>query len=366
MLTLSTLSGCGGGGGTSASLPGTGGTGVYAQGSITGFGSVIVNSIKFDDTGASVSLDGQAGSSAALRLGMVAEVQGQRSSSPGLGSASSISVWSVAQGRVTLVQSGLFTVMGMLIQTDSGTVFEGLANATALGAGMTVTVWGLQSGADGQRWTATRVALAASGSDSVCTGLVSVSGTSVSLNNYLLSGAAATGLAAGQLVRAQGVLSASNSSLQLGTVRAASASSGPVPQGEAEIEGVVTAVLSKTRFVLGTVEVDASSAAVSASVALLALGTRIEVYGTWQGRVLQASRISLENETSLQEVEIEAPIEQYTSLADFVVRGQRCNASGVSNLGSSTLTRLKVGVKVKLEGVKRGDVVMVSSLSLSG
>ena len=84
-LTLSALSGCGGGGGDigsgSASLPGTGGTGMYTMGSIQGFGSVILNSIKFDDTQAQILLDGSAIPSAALRLGMVAQVQGVRASS---------------------------------------------------------------------------------------------------------------------------------------------------------------------------------------------------------------------------------------------------------------------------------------------
>ena len=58
-LALTALAGCGGGGGgASASLPGTGGTGIYAQGSIAGFGSVIVNAVRYDDTRASVSIDG--------------------------------------------------------------------------------------------------------------------------------------------------------------------------------------------------------------------------------------------------------------------------------------------------------------------
>ena len=61
-----------------SSLPGTGGTGIYAQGSIWGFGSVRVNGIKFDDTAATVQIDGQAGKSSDLRLGMVAGIQGLR------------------------------------------------------------------------------------------------------------------------------------------------------------------------------------------------------------------------------------------------------------------------------------------------
>ena len=72
VLAASALGGCGGGGsGGVAGLPGTGGTGIYAQGSISGFGSVIENSVKFDDTLAQVQIDGATATSVDLRLGMV-------------------------------------------------------------------------------------------------------------------------------------------------------------------------------------------------------------------------------------------------------------------------------------------------------
>ena len=123
--------GCGGGGTTGlAGLPGTGGTGVFAQGAISGFGSVIINAIKFDDTLAAVLLDGQSATSSDLRLGMVASVQGQRGSDASLGTANSIEVWSIAQGlvsagRATPGGSGQFTLAGMTVLTDLNTVFEG-------------------------------------------------------------------------------------------------------------------------------------------------------------------------------------------------------------------------------------------------
>lgn len=70
VLAASILPGCGGGSGSvTALLPGTGGTGIYAQGSISGFGSVIVNGIRFDDTAATVQLDGVTRGSADLQIG---------------------------------------------------------------------------------------------------------------------------------------------------------------------------------------------------------------------------------------------------------------------------------------------------------
>lgn len=364
LMAATTLTGCGGGGGAggTAGLPGTGGTGIYAQGSIAGFGSVIVNSVKYDDTLAQVQIDGATAASSDLRLGMVAEVQGQRSTDPTLGTASSIVVWSIAQGRITQVQSGQFNVMGMAIQTDSGTVLDGIASAAALAVGQRVSVWGLQSGTDGVRWTATRVAITTN-TASVVTGTVSAVGSQRAINGNTLSGNGVSALSAGQWVRAQGSLS--GTTLQTTHLLVLGTATGPVPTGEAEIEGVVTSVLSKTRFMLGIVEVDASATALASTLASVVVGARIEVSGSWQGRVLKAAKISVEDEGSVQKVELEGTIQQFTSLANFTVRAQVCNAAATLGLSTSTIAKLKVGVKVKIEGSKSGDVVLVTKLELS-
>ena len=361
-LAVSGLAGCGGGagGGLVAGLPGTGGTGLFAQGTINGFGSVIVNGIRFDDTAATVQLDGVTASSQELRLGMVADVQGLRGADLTLGVANAIEVWSVAQGLVSQVQGVQFKVAGMLVQADAATVFDGISSVAALANGQRVAVWGLQSGTDGSRWTATRVALV-SATVLVSTGIVSAAGT---LNGFALSGQKAASLSAGQLVRVQGPLSSSGSSVQVDSFKLLGSQSGSLPQGDVEIEGLVTALLSGSRFMLGSVEVDASSASLAASYKALSIGQRIEVEGNWQGRVLKAVAFGVESEQKLDEAEIEAKIEQFTSLANFVVRGQRCNASSAA-ISKGTVADLKVGVKVKLHGTKAGDVLMVTTLEFS-
>ncbi len=64
------------GGGTDVAGVSSGGTGSFTTGSITGLGSVIVNGIRYDDSGASISLNGASGSPDALKLGMVVRIQG--------------------------------------------------------------------------------------------------------------------------------------------------------------------------------------------------------------------------------------------------------------------------------------------------
>lgn len=373
VLVASALSGCGGGNETSVglpgtggsgtmALPGTGGTGIYVNGSILGFGSVWVNGIKFDDSTASVQLEGQSGRSSDLRLGMVASIQGERGADVTLGVASSIDIWSIAQGAVTSALAGQFTLAGMTILTDGGTVFDGLVGASALAPGLTVKVWGLQSAVDGSRWTATRVGVV-NATSVVSTGTVTTSGSLRYVNGLKLAGSAAAGLTAGLLVRVQGTTYPAGNILRVDSVKLLGADSNPAPQGEAEIEGLVTSVLSATRFTLGTVEVDTANATFSPAGGRIMMGGRLEVGGIWQAGVLMAAKVELEDTTSATEIEIEAPIEVYTSLSSFVVRGQLCDAT-LASMSPGTAAELRVGARVHLKGTLSGNVLMVSELEV--
>jgi hypothetical protein len=363
-LALSSLTGCGGGGGSGGftGLPGTGGTGVYAQGSIAGFGSIILNGIKFDDTAATVVLNGNPATASELRLGMVANVQGTRGADLTLGVANQIEVWSVAQGAISQLQSNQFSVAGMVVVTDTATVFDGISGTAALTNGQRVTVWALQSGADGSHWTATRVALTTA-TAVISTGLVVVSGSQRTLHGLTLSGTGVSGLVAGQLVRVQGAAVSNGTGLQVDSIKVLDATSTAL-QGDAEVEGLITAVLSATRFMLGNVEVDASTATVSGGSAYT-VGARVEVEGQWQNRAIKAKKVSMEGSASLEEAEIEGRIEQFVSLANFTLRSQRCDGSAVKQIGNGKVSDLKVGVKVKVTGTKSGDVLKLTSIEIS-
>lgn len=368
VLAASAVSGCGGGSAsTTAGLsPGTGGTGViYSQGSISGFGSVIVNNIEFDDRAAIVQLDGTTLSSADLRLGMVASVQGERGADPKLGTASHIAVWSIAQGLVTNVAQGVateFTVAGIKVQADANTVFDGLANASAVATGQRVAVWGLQAGADdSRRWHATRVEVVAD-TALVSTGLVTAMGSQSGLNGLILTGPAAGNLTMGQLVRVRGALSAAGTSLQIERVDVQGSALAMQSKGEVEIEGFVTDTPTASGFMLGNIVVDAS--AIAPISTQIKKGARVEVHGTWQSGVLKATEVELEAEQTLQTVELKGVMDPFVSKAEFWVRGQRCDATGITKVDHGTLADLKQGVEVKLKGSKAGDVVVVTELEI--
>lgn len=367
VLAASGLSGCGGGTGTSGpgtdtgALPGTGGTGIYVAGSISGFGSVILGGIKFDDSDAAIKVDGAIATSAALRLGMVAEVIGERSTTqPTQATASSIDVWSIARGLVTdLGSGGLFTVAGMSVRVGANTVLDGINDQTPLAVGMPVMVWGLQ--ADGGIWTATRVAKVVDATTVVTTGWVTEDDDHLYINAIRLTDASSASLALGTWVRVQGRF---NDEERL-VVSSFKVLQGPAvtPGADSvlEVEGYVTSALVGDRFSMGQWLVDVSAIN---HPAIIAVGDKLEVSGTYAAGVLHATSLAVEDESAMQEVEIEAVIDTYISIADFVLRGQRCDASA-AQMDSGVASRLGVGVKVKIHGHKLGEFVRVEELEIS-
>ena len=370
VLATSALAGCGGGGSTTAGAPGTGGTGqyaVYSQGSISGFGSVIVNGVKYNDLLAVVQVNGVPATSADLRLGMIAAVQGELSVTSALGTAGRIDVWSIGQGLpapLVLNVIDSFQVAGMTVQTDSATVLDGISSiASLLTTPQPVAVWGLQAGADGSHWTATRVAVVTD-TTVVSTGLIQGTSSQKTLNGLGLSNVDVGSLTNGQLVRAKGTLNGTTLAVASGGIQSLSPVTGVHPAGEVEIEGVVTSTPTLSGFMLGNIQVAISSSTTySPANAQITKDARIEVYGTWLGDTLNARKVEIENSQTLLEVEIEARIEKFTLLSNFVMRGQRCDATN-ARISNGTAADLKVGVKAHVKGTKAGDVLMVTTVEL--
>lgn len=287
--------GTGGTGSPGGSAPGTGGTGIFSHGSISAFGSVVLNGIHFDERDARIRINGASSSPGALRLGMVAGVQGERYEDGVSGKAESIEVWSIARGPVSAAGGGQFTVLGMKIKTQGSTFLEGVGSAAAIAAGQWVTVWGLQADAQASAWVATRVAVGSSGGLVVATGMVSGSREQRLLNGIRLTGGDAEKLHSGRVTRVEGQWDAEAGSLEVKSdhdidVRGENVGSSAL----VEIEGVVTSLLGGNRFTLGSVEVDANADA--SNYAKLKVGSKLEVYGTWQGQVLKATELEFEDD----------------------------------------------------------------------
>jgi hypothetical protein len=382
-MLVSVLVACGGGS-TSVASPGTGGTGIMASGPIAGFGSVIVNGTRFDDTAAKVTIDGSNVSSNQLRLGMLAHVEGVKSDATvtptvlikALGEANTIKVWSIAQGTVTqVISSRSFTVSGMTLMVDAGTVLEGAMSLSDLSTHSLVKAWGQPASADFTQWAVTRLEVLGSATDTITTGKVSVHTETVSLNGYAIAGNTST-LMNGQLVRAVGTTSVGTTGLVLTLSKIAILADNPSAfpaSGYAELQGIVTSVLGTatgtpikvTKIMLGAAMVDLSNAIVVPAGAQITEGLRIEVEGNWNAGVLVAKQVEVQSTQGLQEVEIMGTIDQFTSVSNFTVRGQVCDASGLTVVGNGTLSNLRVGLGVHLHGLKSGNTVRITELEIN-
>lgn len=142
------LSACGGGGGDTAGV-GTGGTGSFSVGTVTGFGSVFVNGIHYEDDGARViDDDGTVKVIGAddnpLKVGMVVEVIGRVDGSGTVRSATQIVYGAEIKGPVTAVDAltGTFSVFGITVRTTTTTVYDNFGGVAALATGNVVEVHG--------------------------------------------------------------------------------------------------------------------------------------------------------------------------------------------------------------------------------
>jgi hypothetical protein len=116
------LFGCGSGGGGAST--GTASGSSAASGTITGFGSVIVNGKRFDTSGSSFVVDGQTGSQSDLKLGMTVAVTGSFNGDQR--SASMVSQSDAVEGLVQSVAiDGLsLVVMGQTVLVDNTTLID--------------------------------------------------------------------------------------------------------------------------------------------------------------------------------------------------------------------------------------------------
>ncbi len=120
------LTACGGGGGDTAA---TTASNIISSGTITGFGSVYVNGVKFETVGTTFDIEGEPGTQDQLAIGMVVQVNGIINPDGITGTATSITFDDDLQGPVenyTLSADGLtatFTVVGIPVQIDSKTTY---------------------------------------------------------------------------------------------------------------------------------------------------------------------------------------------------------------------------------------------------
>lgn len=358
LVSVTALLACGG---SDVVSPGSGGTGevtTTAVGPIAGFGSVIVNGVRYDDSLASVA--NERGDSLArddLRLGMMVAVQGSSSQS-GTGQASSITVFSEIKGVISTLTADGFVVNGTAVRRVTSTLIDGAAN---LAVGDFVEVYGVYD-ATNNAVIATRIEKK-SADDFKLRGRVSSwnPGTSTfTLGTTPVSYAGTSlpaGFAEGVSVRAYATGGPSADVWPVADIRLVDDQSRLSGQ-RIEIKGVVTAYTSIADFVLGDIPVDGSGATVRDGIAAdVRQGAWLEVEGSLiEGRLI-ATDIEIEDGPGSSgngvssEFEIKGLITNFVSPANFMVRNTRIDASQSPTFEDGDAAQLANGVCVEIKGL---------------
>ena len=352
------LAGCGGGadGGSNVAGVTSGGTGSFATGAITGFGSIIVGAIRFDDSKAISILDVDDDNTdlrGQLRLGMVVRVKGKLK----VGSsadAETIEVRSELLGPVDSIDAGARTllVLGQTVVVTPTTFFEESLSLPALRASELVEVHGFVNPATNVM-TATRIerktlasvkafklqghirALTAATFQigDLVISFANVVPTSLTLNNGLLV-----------RVRMEPALSAGTRK----AVKVRAVELEVQDRAEAEVEGTITAFTSTSQFSVNGLPVNASGVTVPPG---LKRGDLVEVEGALVNGVLVARKVALEDESDPLKFELHGTVGSLNTTArTFAVRGVTVDFSD-AQFNNGTATNLRDAVRVEVKGV---------------
>lgn len=366
---------CGGGGGG----VGSGGTGGFASGPITGFGSVIVNEVRFDDSSATVEDgDGTRRSRDDLKLGMTVDVDSGAitgSSGSQTASATRIRFDSELRGPVLAIDvaGGSFSVLGQRVTVDATTVFdESLGGLAALSVGTAVEVFAVFDPA-AERYRAKRVAPAASGATAQVRGIVASLDTTartlrIASTTYAYGSASnvPADLAAGSFVRLR--VAATPVSGRY-TVLSFATALPSIPDADGgSLKGLITAFVSSSSFSVNGRAVDASSASFPDGRSGLGVGVRVEVKGDLRAGALRATevRIKTDQQEDDSRFELNGSITAVDAAAQtFQLRGLTVStARSDLRYENGSAAGIKVGAKVQVKGKLSSDRLRIEATSI--
>lgn len=325
------LPSCGGGGGGNAGVD-TGGTGSFSAGRISGFGSgsVIVNGVRYQDSGARITNadDATVLQSRDLKLGMVVRIRAGATTAGGVGnvptaSATDITVETQVKGPVeSKTAPDTLVVLGQTVKVDAATVFDGTTFAGIV-AGDLLEVSGFADAAgvitasrieSEDTTNEVRVRGAIAGLDTtaktfmVGTATFDYSGPGVRLPS--------TALANGLFVRVR-ANATRNGDGEWVVTRIDLREDDVEDSAEADVEGILVqngSVLSVAGITINTSRLPAGT--------VLPVGQQVEVEGEIVDGVLFADTIEVENEVEEAEIDVRGEVSAVdTGARTFVVRG---------------------------------------------
>lgn len=370
---------CGGGGGGDMPQPNQ----AFTQGTIMGFGSVIVNGVRFDDSSAQVvDDDGQPHGKSDLKLGMTVEVD---SSGIDHGSnsakANRIRFGAAIVGPVSAISAGTtpktLTVLDQIVEVGDTTVFDdSLANGLAsINVGDVLSIHALFDAASGH-YLAKRIEPKPAATVFKLRGIVADLDTTA--KTFMIGGATIdfSGIAAANLpasfangmkVRVQ-LNTAKNAGGQWVAISIRADERRMEDVNEAEVHGTISDFTSTASFSVNGLPVDASKAAFPDGTAGIVLGASVEVEGAIVNGVLVASKVELErmhmNEDRNRN-ELHGPISNLdTTAKTFVVRGVTVTYDTATVFKDGAVADLADGKNVEVKGTLGADGTSVRAASI--
>lgn len=385
MLLSAFLLSCGGGDSSGGSISsgdvtpgvGSGGTGVTTAravsiGSVDGFGSIIVNGVRWDISSATASIADEA----SLQFGMTARVEGTADTALSTGTASQVTSAADLRGTASNINtiSGTLTVMGVQVSTDEATVYDGLTNLAGLANGDPVQIYGLPGAPGSLR--ATRIEKLAASAAPVVSGAITnlnngaqtfvIGGLSVNYAAASFTGSlSASTLANGQIVRVRATLPPAANILTATKVEPwyAVPTTNNVPVA---LEDVITNYTSLGSFTLLGVPIDASSAQITGGPSnAIGNGVKVEVSGAMENGVLvvtQLKILKIPGTGGPAAFTLIGAVGNYVSASSFRVMGHPVDASGNSVVFTNgNASMLANGVKLTVAGSQVVNGVLIAS-----
>ncbi len=370
-LSAALIAACGGGGDAPAAAAASQAT-AYAAGPISGFGSVIVNGVRFSDDSASVSDDDDnSRNRSELKLGMMVEVDG-RGLDRAAGSAHALRIrfGSEIVGPINSIDSAVnsLVVLGQTVQIKPTTVFDdsitgGLAG---LAAGDVIEVHA-QFNATSGHYVATRVEDKPGALVFKLRGLVSNldgAAKTFTIGSEVINfaGIAAANLpsnfANGQRVRVR-LQTTKNAAGQWVATHVRTGVRRVDDHDDAHVRGIVTAFTSTTDFEVNGLRVNATGANFDDGTAGVVLGAQVEVEGKVVDGVLVATKVELDGRDGDDErhrPELHGLVSELNTTAKtFKLRGITVGYGGSVIFKDGTVADLADNKKVEVKGVLSAD-----------
>jgi hypothetical protein len=368
--TLALLVACGGGSSGSSSMSQTGAQSVVTMGTITAFGSVFVNGVRYDVSAATLTKNDTTVAQSGLAVGEVALVRGREDTQTSQGEADSVDVEDSVVGPIKTIDTAVnqLTVLGQTVMVTANTSFgPGITPADL--SGLTSTDSIEVSGLPGMGGVimATRIARAESTEPLQVLGTagmvdnaahtLKINALTVDYSSATLSGFASGQPANGDLVIARGtVFDDAMTKLTATKVRLAETDRDEQAQGGmVEEEGLITRFGSPTDFDVAGAKVTTTASTVfkNGTAADLALNVRVEVRGTLDAnKVLVADVVEIEH---IAVVALEATVSTMTSTT-LTVLGVTISVDMNTRFEDESSMQVQM---FTLQNVMVGDTVLV-------